>query len=238
MPASLLVLWDVDHTLIETRGVGAELFRQAFENVTGRALEHAPEVTGRTEPAIFRQAAELHSVTVTSQLASRYEAELTAGYRARIRELAVRGRALPGAAAAIGALAAAGSFVQSVLTGNLRGVAEVKLRAFGLTSHLDLDAGAYGSDDTERARLVPVAQRRAGTRYHSRFDADSTVLIGDSPSDVQAGRDGGAIVITVATGTTTAANLRQAGAATVLPDLQDTAAFIDAVYAASARRHC
>jgi phosphoglycolate phosphatase len=158
MPASMLVLWDVDHTLIETRGVGAELFRQAFENVTGRTLELAPEVTGRTEPAIFRQAAELHSVTVTSQLARQYEAELTAGYRAGIRELTVRGRALPGAAAAIGALAAAGSFVQSVLTGNLRGVAEVKLRAFGLRRHGTSPAGAHRP--TARRHPIPRPLRR------------------------------------------------------------------------------
>jgi hypothetical protein len=34
MPTSptsgLLVLWDVDHTLIETRGVGSELYRAAL----------------------------------------------------------------------------------------------------------------------------------------------------------------------------------------------------------------
>lgn len=125
-----------------------------------------------------------------------------------------------------------------MLTGNLRTVAEIKLRAFGLTSHLDLDAGAYGSDDQVRARLVPIAQQRASTRYHANFDADSTVIIGDSPSDIEAGRDGGATVLTVATGTTTAAQLRQAGATAVLPDLQDTAAVIDAVNAVSARRRC
>jgi phosphoglycolate phosphatase len=56
--AHTLVLWDVDHTLMETGGVGAELFRAAFEQATGRALEHAATVTGRTEPAIFRETAE------------------------------------------------------------------------------------------------------------------------------------------------------------------------------------
>jgi hypothetical protein len=30
MGAHTLVLWDVDHTLMETRGVGVELFRSAF----------------------------------------------------------------------------------------------------------------------------------------------------------------------------------------------------------------
>jgi phosphoglycolate phosphatase len=233
MPALTLILWDVDHTLIETRGVGAELFRQAFEQATGVPLEHAPDVTGRTEPAIFRQTAELHSIPVTDQLVTRYETELAARYQAAATELTARGRALPGAADAIAELAADGSFVQSVLTGNLRAVASVKLSAFGLTTHLDMDAGAYGDDDPVRARLVPIAQQRAGTRYHVSFDPATTVIIGDSPSDIEAGRDGGAAVIAVATGTTAIGQLRQAGAVVALEDLRNTGALLAAAHAAA-----
>jgi phosphoglycolate phosphatase len=229
MTARTLVLWDVDHTLIETRGVGAELFRDAFEEATGHRLEHAAEVTGRTEPAIFRETADLHSIPWTSQLLDRYAGLLKAGYRGRMDELAARGRAIPGAAQAIGVLADAGGITQSVLTGNLREVAEVKLDAFGLASQLDLEVGAFGSDDPVRARLVQIAQRRAGEKYDVRFDARTTVLIGDTPSDVDAARDGGARIVAVATGKSSVTELRLAGASIVLPDLTDTAALARAV---------
>ena len=35
--ASPLVLWDIDHTLIETRGVGGQVYAEAFAKVTGHA---------------------------------------------------------------------------------------------------------------------------------------------------------------------------------------------------------
>ena len=36
MTTNKLILWDIDHTLIETGGVGSEVFRDAFEQVSGR----------------------------------------------------------------------------------------------------------------------------------------------------------------------------------------------------------
>jgi phosphoglycolate phosphatase len=229
MGAHTLVLWDVDHTLMETRGVGVELFRSAFGQATGRELTHSAEVTGRTEPAIFRETVELHHIPYSAALFNRYAKLLAADYEAHAAELASRGRPLPGAHDAIAALGRTGGIVQSVLTGNLRPVAETKLRVFGLDAGLDLDAGAYGSDHDERACLVPIARRRAADRYHARFDGQATVLIGDSPSDVQAGLDSGARVIAVPTGRNTTAELRAAGASLILPSLEDSAAVVQAV---------
>jgi phosphoglycolate phosphatase len=229
MDGRTLVLWDVDHTLMETGGVGAELFRAAFEEATGSPVEHAVTVTGRTEPAIFRETAERQSIPWSPELFDRYAALLVRGYRERAAEMARRGRALPGAAEAVAALGRVSTAVQSVLTGNLRPVAQTKLETFGLDAGLDLDVGAYGSDDTERARLVGIAQQRAGGKYQTCFDAQATVLVGDTPADVQAGHDGGARVVAVASGKNTPDELSQAGAEVVLPDLQDSDRLMRAV---------
>jgi phosphoglycolate phosphatase len=229
MGAQTLVLWDVDHTLMETGGVGSELFRTAFEQASGQQLMQAADVTGRTEPAIFREAAELQNIPYTSALFDRYAALLAAGYVAGAGEMAQRGRALPGAAETIAALARTGKVVQSVLTGNLRPVAETKLQTFRLDDELDLDVGAYGTDDDVRANLVPVARRRAAAKYQTDFPARATVLIGDTPSDVQAALDSGAGIIAVASGKSTPAELRRAGATVVLPNLHDAQAVVRAV---------
>ena len=61
--ATTLVLWDIDHTLIETRGVGGQVYAEAFAKVTGRALEKMPELAGRTEPVIFREATQGYGET-------------------------------------------------------------------------------------------------------------------------------------------------------------------------------
>jgi phosphoglycolate phosphatase len=229
MVTRTLVLWDVDHTLIETRGVGSDLFREAFEQATGRHLEYPADVTGRTEPAIFRETVEAHHIPCTAELLDRYASLLATGYQVRQAELAARGRALPGAAEAIAALVKAHGVVQSVLTGNLRSVAETKLKTFAISSGLDLDVGAFGSDGEARPQLVAVAQRRASNKYNACFDTRNTVLIGDTPSDIEAAHDGGARIIGVATGKSSAAELQKASADIVLEDLQNTALLVSAV---------
>jgi phosphoglycolate phosphatase len=116
----LLILWDIDHTLIETGGVGAEVYAAAFEKVTGRRLEQMAPLAGRTEPVIFRETLALHGLHDTGGLFARFADEQARGYADRSARLRQRGRALPGAARAIDALAARDDVIQSVLTGNTR----------------------------------------------------------------------------------------------------------------------
>lgn len=226
---TLLILWDIDHTLMETGGVGAEVYAQAFEKVTGHALKQMADVSGQTEPIIFRETLALHGLTGHDGLFAQFADEQARGYAQHVDELRKRGRALPGAAQALAALARRGDVIQSVLTGNTRASAEVKLHAFGLGAHLDLDAAAYGTDSDTRADLVPVARHRAQQRTGHTFSPESTVLIGDTPNDVTAAHDAGARIIAVATGSSSTKDLTAAGADDVLADLSMTAALIAAL---------
>jgi hypothetical protein len=125
----------------------------------------------------------------------------------------------------LGGPSALGRVRQSVLTGNVRPLAEVKLAALGLRNGLDLCIGAYGDDHEERTELVHVARRRAAAvhgRLPADFDGTATVVVGDTPLDVEAALDAGARAVGVATGRYAAADLVAAGADAVLPDLTDT----------------
>jgi phosphoglycolate phosphatase-like HAD superfamily hydrolase len=62
VPTPKLILWDIDHTLIETGGVGSEVFRDAFQQVTGRQIDRLADVTGRTEEVIFRETLDLYDI--------------------------------------------------------------------------------------------------------------------------------------------------------------------------------
>jgi len=68
-----------------------------------------------------------------------------------------------------------------------------------------------------------VARQRAAEKHGVTFDESATVYIADSPRDVDAARIGGAKSLAVASGRASAAELRDAGADAVLPDLTDTA---------------
>jgi phosphoglycolate phosphatase-like HAD superfamily hydrolase len=87
---------------------------------------------------------------------------------------------------------------------------------------LDFEVGGFGSDDRHRPSLVAVARTKAARKYGTAVPAADTVLVGDTPLDVAAGRAGGARVVGIATGGYTVAVLEAAGADLVLPDLRDT----------------
>ena len=214
--ARLLVLWDIDHTLIETRGVGLAVYQRAFPAATGRPFVELAKVSGRTELDIMRETLRTNGVEPTDEAVNRLAAALIQGYEDAREELAVTGRALPGARNTLATLAENPAVFQTVLTGNLREVARIKLEVFGLDRFLDLSAGAYGDDHHERAELVPIARRRAARRAAAAFGEDATVLIGDTRDDVVAGRRAGLRVIGVATGTASSAELRRAGATWVV----------------------
>ena len=181
----LLVLWDIDFTLIDAGGVGTRLYRMVFRDMFGAELPRAADMAGRTDRAIVLDTLGRAGISEPRRHLDQFLARLAALAPAG-RELTERhSRALPGAAAALDALAAfrpgrdgppdgapaadgasspggpapdgASSpggpapdgarqvcVVQSVLTGNVRPMAEMKLGALGLDRHLDLEAGAYG----------------------------------------------------------------------------------------------
>jgi phosphoglycolate phosphatase len=233
----LLVLWDVDYTLVNAGGVGRMLYQTVFREMFGDQAPEPSPMSGRTDRSIAIEVLTLAGVPEPEGQVDAFHA-LMAAHAADLADVVrQRGRALPGAAEAIAALAdgAAGggrpglAVVQSLLTGNIRPLAEVKIGPLGLTEHLDLDAGAYGSTHTDRAELVPIARRNAARVYGHDFGGAATVLIGDTPLDVGAALATGARAVGVATGDFTAGELAASGAHAVLPDLADTAAVLAAI---------
>lgn len=224
-----LLLWDVDQTLLTVRGLSRDIYGEAFRELTGRPALRVADMAGRTDRAIMTETLRAHGIEPTSALLDGFSRLLAERFTRMRDEIAARGRVLPGAREALAALAGHAQVVQSLLTGNMLPIATCKLTAFGLHELVDFDVGAYGGDRVERPPLVEVARARAHRKYGHRFDADTTVLIGDTLHDVAAGREGGARVVAVATGPSDAAALRAAGAHTVLTDLRDTAAVVDAV---------
>jgi phosphoglycolate phosphatase len=229
--SSFLVLWDVDFTLVNTRGVGIHLYQLAFDELYGRELpaEAAKaNMAGRTDRAIALDVLALAGIDDPAADVTKFEAALER-LAPSVADLVVeKGNAMPGAAAALGALTGR-SVTQSLLTGNVRAMATVKLAPFGLLEHLDLEIGAYGDESAVRSDLVHIARGRAASTYWKNFSGEATVLIGDTPLDVEAALATGARAVGVATGRFSVEELTEAGAHAVLPDLTDTDDVVAAV---------
>lgn len=254
----LLVLWDVDHTLINAGGGGLELYRIAFAELFGGEMPEPGSMAGRTERAIVLKVLTLAGVPEPRGKIAAFHAVMAAHAPEVADLIREHGIVLPGAAEALAALAMMGTsdgvagagdgagggagagaaggdghfarpVVQGLLTGNIRALAEVKLGALGLTEHLDLDVGTYGDAHEVRAELVGPARRRAALAYGGDFSGEATVLVGDTPLDVEAALVTGARAVAVATGYFSVPELTAAGAHVVLPDLTDTGRVLAAI---------
>ena len=228
-----LVLWDIDGTLVQAGEVGRDIFSEAFQAVLGRAPDQvaarALVMAGRTDPEIALEFLTAHDIAEGEQHLPAFGEALVTALAARAAAIRERGRALPGAREALEALGAADGVVQSLLTGNLQPNALLKLASFELDGYLDFEVGGFGSDHHHRPSLVEVARAKAERKYGTGFPGTATVLVGDTPLDVAAGRAGGARVVAVATGPFRADELRQTEADAVLDDLQDTEAALAAI---------
>jgi phosphoglycolate phosphatase-like HAD superfamily hydrolase len=235
--ARILLLWDVDHTLIDNGGVSKEIYAGAFSLLAGRPAEHPPRTNGRTDTEIMRGMLAAHGLQDVPLSLARLGEALTQAAADRADALRERGHALPGALVVLTTLHDDHpDVIQSVLTGNVQPVALVKLGAFGLDRYLDFEVGGFGSDSAVRSDLVGVAQRKAAHKYGIEFDRSTTVLVGDTPRDVQAGRQGGAYVLAVASGASSPEELSAEGADAVLPDLRETRTVINAILAVRCNR--
>ncbi|MFB6478950.1 HAD family hydrolase [Streptomyces virginiae] len=220
-----LVLWDIDRTLVYTGNIDRQVYREAFTAVVGRLPEALPaKGTGVTMPLAVRELLVSNHVPADriDALADSIIEQLPQRLNAHRELIAREGTVLPGAREALAAVHDDDLLLPSVVTGNLRRSARVKLLALNLAQYLDMDVGAYASDDAHRPSLVRIAQERAASAYGYVFNRTNTVIIGDSLQDVTTGQQGGAQVIGVASGTTSAERLMAAGADHVLPDLTDT----------------
>lgn len=216
-----LVLWDIDGTLVRTGPLGAAVLERALRSVVGGLPEERVAMSGKTDPQIVAEYLDLLGVDDPEALPAvleRLEHELAAV----AAELPATGAALAGAAALLERLGADERVAQSVLTGNLAPNAVVKLAAFGLDRHLDLETGAFGSDHADRRHLVPVALRRQRDLRHRVVPPEHVWVVGDTPNDLACARAAGAACLLVATGRYDLAALAALGAEAVVADLADT----------------
>jgi phosphoglycolate phosphatase len=223
-----LLLWDVDGTLVRAGDLGAAVFDLALETVLGVRPEQRVRMSGKTDPQIVGEYLQQMGLEETPErveaILRGIEAELAAAEAAG--ELAAGGAALPGVAAVLEKLAGDQRVVSTLLTGNVAPNALVKVAAFGLDHWLDLEVGAYGSDDADRNLLAPIAMGRLAATYGVTLDPSDVWVIGDTPRDLDCARAAGTRCLLVGTGRFSAKELERLGADAVLEDLVDASAVI------------
>ncbi len=216
----ILVLFDIDGTLLDTHGAGRAAFCRGLQRVTG--VEDAlPYVSfaGNTDRRVLDEVAAHRGIAFT-------EAQRKAVFDAVAEELAsalkeAPGAAVPGAAELLAELSRRGARL-GLVTGNIERGAHLKLASAGLDGFFSF--GGYGDDEADRSRILRTALAAAGPA------PARAILVGDTPLDIEAGLAVGIPVLGVAAGRWDVPALLAAGATHAAADYPDLPRWLEWIY--------
>ena len=208
----MLWLFDIDGTLLRSDSAGRGAMGRTFEALYGvpGAFDQV-DFRGVLDDGVLRRACAHHGVPMERErFVGHFQGELE---RAMDPVNNPRQQLCPGVPAVLDALEPHG--VLGIVTGNWRVGARAKLSAFGRWDRFPL--GACSDDGPTRGELVKAATRQARAAGH---DIRRVVMIGDTPNDVIAARDAGAVAVAVKTGWSEPASLVAEGPDLLLEDLE------------------
>jgi phosphoglycolate phosphatase-like HAD superfamily hydrolase len=220
-----LILFDIDETLIDSGRAGTRALNSAFAELFG--IEDAfrnVKMAGMTDIQIMKEALRMNGLLDgngrVNDLIDKYIVHLQ-------REIDNPWRKVkPGVFELIESLVS-DAIPLGLLTGNLEAGAKIKLTPFGLQKYFP--AGAFGSDDEDRDKLVPIAIRKF-SELGINASPEKCVVIGDTPRDVRCAKVHNAFCIATATGPYSKEALADAGADLTVETLKEKDACIDFIH--------
>lgn len=222
----MLILFDIDATLLTTQGVGMRSMVEAGKSLFGEKF-HAEGVSfaGRLDPLLIREMFELAGVPHTRENLAAFRAE----YLARIREALKKpgaGGALPGVMPLLERLRHDHADITlGLLTGNFEETGSLKLQACGIDPQW-FAVRVWGDqsphDPPRREHLPAVGFGTFRTLHGREVSRERVTIVGDTPHDVSAALENGCRCLGVATGAFNVAQLRAAGAHHAVENLTKT----------------
>jgi phosphoglycolate phosphatase len=177
-----LVLWDISSLLVPCAELDIAAHRAAFTAITGRPPDAQPQLDVGTDPQIALDLL-MTSGTPRGRAVRMLPRLLPELIRHAQHWLATSAITVPTPRTRIllDQIAAADGTLQSVITRNMRGIAERKLGVAGLVDLLSTDIGGYGSDCTRLDQLVTIARTRAALRHQVLINPADVVVVSNSP---------------------------------------------------------
>jgi phosphoglycolate phosphatase len=234
---TVLVLFDIDGTLLLANGAGRRSVQRAMQDVFGVAVPPHHPFDGKTDPQIIRELGTLAGVDAPV-IDERMDRALDAYFdylHADMTQTPETVVLLPGVHSLLDALEQRSDVMLGLLTGNIEAGAMLKLRSVNIAEHRFL-VGAYGSDHGSRPKLPAIAQARAAALLGQPMPGSQVVIIGDTPHDLTCGNEIGARAIGVETGRFRSADLQPYSPLAVFADLSDTNAVVAAITSVAAER--
>jgi phosphoglycolate phosphatase-like HAD superfamily hydrolase len=193
-----LALFDIDGTLIHSRGAGVKSFACALESEFGvRDVAGRVSFAGRTDTSLVRELFQAGGIPHTPENVRRFFDCYVFWLDHLLHQ--TQGQICPGVHNFIQALMRLPHPpALGLLTGNIRLGAEIKLRHFQIWEPFQI--GAFADDHEDRNQIAAAARTRGRQILGDDLRDDQVLVIGDTPHDIRCGRAINAKVLAVATG--------------------------------------
>ncbi len=222
----MLILFDIDGTILLTHGAGIHAMQDAGRELFGpEFIFDGIETSGRLDPLIWRDLAARNGINDPDSSHDAFRQAYRKYLHRRLTDNP-QTQLLPGVRPLVDSLRAQDDVTVGLLTGNYPETGQIKLSAAGLSQD-HFQVAAWGCDGPTRRDLPPVAMQRYTELRGDTVNAESVLIIGDTPHDVDCAKFHGCRVIGVGTGRFTASELLEAGADHGLDDLKQTEDILD-----------
>ncbi len=221
----MLILFDIDATLIKTSRAGLYAMAEGFEFLHNRPCSlEGIQYAGCLDPVIFGNVLAKNGVEVNPSNIEDFRNEYRKGLESRL-EVPGTGYLLEGAKELVTILADLKEVTLGLLTGNYEDTGRLKLGRCGLDT-TPFVINAFGDESPYhpplRKHLVEVALTRYQNKFQNPISPERVVVIGDSPHDVSCAKDNGCRSLAVATGLHDTTTLHDCGADLAVESLANT----------------
>jgi phosphoglycolate phosphatase len=187
----VVVLWDIDGTLIEHAPALEDRHALAASFVIGERVGKIDNGLGKTDRQILTEIMRMNGCDPTKTMITAAMAELDV---ITVEDLSKSpSEALDGVRDVLILLHGIGAS-QLLLTGNTPARAKVKVSSAGLADFFDFGHGFFGDEAGDRFELTTYAQSVLAS------NRQKVVIVGDTPMDIHAARHANMQVVAVATG--------------------------------------
>ena len=238
---SVLILLDIDSTLVTTGGSGLAAMEETGRELVGPEFsEKGVDFAGRLDTLIIPELLTRHGVRPTREALAAFRSTYARRLPRHLERNRDKARALPGALKSVRLLHASARVAMGLVTGNFAETGAMKLRACGFDPAWFAfsgwgDADGDGAQEAEQGRsptrdALPRIAAEHFERHHGRKPS-RVVVVGDTPHDIRCAKVNGFVGCGVATGHFSIEQLRACGADEVWPTLESMPAYIARVLA-------
>lgn len=200
MRKKILFLVDIDGTLLKLDKTGRWVYQEALRQVLNKdiSIEHINWI-GTTDIEIIHKIINDSGISGEESITKMHEVfnKIKILFKKIVEETPEKIQLLPYAYEISEWIY--NNFYPALLTGNIKEVAYMKLKPFGMEKFFPI--GAFGDERGNRSELIPMVISRAQEYYKTHFD--DIIVIGDSHRDIIAANANNLKSIIVLTGNLT-----------------------------------